>query len=63
MTWKSSVTKIAFKLHGWIGLLAGLFFLLYGITGSLLSCTTSALLGNPYLQISFIGRYGKRIPT
>jgi uncharacterized iron-regulated membrane protein len=36
MTWKSSITKIAFKLHGWVGLLAGLFFLIYGITGSML---------------------------
>ncbi|QXV66766.1 PepSY domain-containing protein [Mucilaginibacter sp. 21P] len=36
MAWKKRLTKTAFKLHGWIGLFAGLFFLLYGITGSLL---------------------------
>lgn len=36
MAWKKKLTKTAFKLHGWIGLFAGLFFLLYGITGSML---------------------------
>ncbi|EHQ26413.1 PepSY-associated TM helix domain-containing protein [Mucilaginibacter paludis] len=36
MAWKKKLTKIAFKLHGWMGLFAGLFFLLYGITGSML---------------------------
>lgn len=30
------ITKLAFKLHGWLGLTAGIFFLLYGLTGSLL---------------------------
>ncbi|MGA9652002.1 PepSY-associated TM helix domain-containing protein [Pedobacter sp.] len=33
---KNLLAKWAFKLHGWLGLLAGLFFLFYGITGSLL---------------------------
>lgn len=28
--------KLAFKIHGWIGLAAGLFFLLFGLTGSVL---------------------------
>jgi uncharacterized iron-regulated membrane protein len=36
MTWKKKFTKTAFKLHGWLGLVAGLFFLLYGISGSML---------------------------
>jgi uncharacterized iron-regulated membrane protein len=30
------ITKIAFKIHGWIGLAAGFFFLLFGLTGSVL---------------------------
>jgi uncharacterized iron-regulated membrane protein len=30
------LTKISFKVHGWLGLALGLFFLLYGISGSLL---------------------------
>lgn len=33
---KNSFTKWAFNLHGWLGLMAGLFFLFYGITGSML---------------------------
>ncbi len=33
---KRSITKLAFKLHGWLGLAAGLFFLLFGLTGSML---------------------------
>ena len=30
------ITKLAFKLHGWLGLTAGIFFLLFGLTGSML---------------------------
>jgi len=30
------LTKLAFKLHGWLGLTAGIFFLLFGLTGSML---------------------------
>lgn len=33
---KRSITKIAFKLHGWLGLTAGIFFTLFGLTGSML---------------------------
>ncbi|WP_316829039.1 PepSY-associated TM helix domain-containing protein [Pedobacter miscanthi] len=33
---KNNFTKWAFNLHGWLGLMAGLFFLFYGITGSML---------------------------
>lgn len=33
---KRSITKIAFKLHGWLGLSAGIFFVLFGVTGSML---------------------------
>lgn len=29
-------TKLAFKLHGWLGLAGGFFFLLFGLTGSML---------------------------
>jgi len=36
MDWKKRLTKISFKLHGWLGIAAGIFFLLYGISGSLL---------------------------
>ncbi|WP_406825512.1 PepSY-associated TM helix domain-containing protein [Pedobacter sp. KACC 23697] len=36
MDWKKRITKISFKLHGWVGLAAGIFFLLYGLSGSLL---------------------------
>ncbi|WP_343522621.1 PepSY-associated TM helix domain-containing protein [Pedobacter sp.] len=36
MDWKKRITKISFKLHGWLGLTAGVFFLLYGLSGSLL---------------------------
>lgn len=36
MDWKKRLTKLSFKLHGWVGLVAGLFFLLYGVSGSLL---------------------------
>lgn len=31
-----SFTKWAFKAHGWLGLAAGIFFLLFGLTGSVL---------------------------
>ena len=33
---KSNLTKLAFKAHGWLGLAAGIFFLLYGLSGSML---------------------------
>lgn len=36
MTLKKRLTKQAFKLHGWLGLAAGIFFLLYGLSGSAL---------------------------
>ncbi|RZM29773.1 MAG: PepSY domain-containing protein [Pedobacter sp.] len=36
MTARMKITKTAFKLHGWFGLTAGFFFLLYGLTGSML---------------------------
>lgn len=37
---KNRVTKWLFNLHGWLGLLAGLFFLFYGFSGSLLMFRT-----------------------
>jgi len=36
MKWKKRLTKLSFKYHGWLGLTAGLFFILYGLSGSLL---------------------------
>lgn len=36
MKLKIKWTKLAFKVHGWAGLTAGFFFLLYGLTGSAL---------------------------
>lgn len=33
---KRKLTKLAFKFHGWLGLAAGVFFLLFGLTGSML---------------------------
>jgi len=36
MDWKKRLTKLSFKIHGWAGLAAGIFFLLYGLSGSLL---------------------------
>lgn len=33
---KRSIIKTAFKLHGWLGLTAGIFFLFFGLTGSML---------------------------
>jgi len=33
---KCNLTRLAFKWHGWLGLGAGLFFLFYGLTGSML---------------------------
>ncbi|QQL49601.1 PepSY-associated TM helix domain-containing protein [Mucilaginibacter ginkgonis] len=37
---KSQITKLAFKWHGWLGITAGIFFLLFGITGSMLMFRT-----------------------
>lgn len=34
------ITKWAFKAHGWLGLAAGIFFLLFGLTGSILMFRT-----------------------
>ncbi len=36
MRLKRNFTKLAFRLHGWLGLTAGFFFLLFGLTGSML---------------------------
>lgn len=36
MDWKKRITRLSFRLHGWVGLVAGLFFILYGLSGSLL---------------------------
>lgn len=36
MDWKKRLTKLSFKIHGWVGLATGIFFLLYGLSGSLL---------------------------
>ena len=36
MSFKRNITKLAFKLHGWLGLSTGIFFLLFGLTGSML---------------------------
>jgi len=36
MDWKKRLTKLSFRIHGWVGLAAGIFFLLYGLSGSLL---------------------------
>ncbi|RZK44332.1 MAG: PepSY domain-containing protein [Hymenobacter sp.] len=33
---KRKMTKLAFRFHGWLGLAAGIFFLLFGLTGSML---------------------------
>jgi len=38
---RKKITKLAFKAHGWLGLTAGICFLLYGLTGSLLMFRTS----------------------
>lgn len=35
-----NLTKLAFKAHGWLGLAAGIFFLLYGLSGSMLMFRT-----------------------
>lgn len=34
--WINRLTKLSFRIHGWLGLTIGLFFLLYGLSGSLL---------------------------
>ncbi|MBB5645713.1 PepSY-associated TM helix domain-containing protein [Pedobacter cryoconitis] len=40
MKLKVRITKQAFKLHGWLGLTAGVFLLLYGLSGSALMFRT-----------------------
>jgi uncharacterized iron-regulated membrane protein len=40
MSFTRNTTRLAFKLHGWLGLAAGFLFLFYGLTGSMLMFRT-----------------------